>query len=141
MKRRVYQCIGITPWAHRNTMGVHLIELISGVTLWGMDPSIPFMNKNGASCNSIQAFHKKFICFLLDFFGHSVGLLVLDKLKCALRGRPAVNGESICPFYPSEESRDPAFKGAGHNAGDTGSVSLPVHHLHDGIVLCRGEAL
>ncbi len=47
---------------------VHLIELIPGVTLWGMNPSIPFMNKNGASCNSIQAFHKKFICFLSDFF-------------------------------------------------------------------------
>lgn len=47
---------------------VHLIELIPGVTLWGMNPSIPFMNKNGASCNSIQTFYKKFIRFLSDFF-------------------------------------------------------------------------
>lgn len=120
---------------------VHLIELIPGVTLWGMNPSIPFMNKNGASCNSIQTFYKKFIRFLSDFSRHSVSLLVLDKLKCALRGRPAVSGESICPVYLSEESREPTFKGGSHNTGDTRSVSLPVHHLHDGIVLSGGEAL
>ncbi len=82
---------------------------------------------------------------LFYFFGgggfcHSVNLLVLDKLECALRGRPAVSGESICPVYPSEESREPMFKDGSHNTGETGSVSLPVHHLHDGIVT-SGEAL
>ncbi len=126
---------------------VHLIELIPGVTLWGMNPSIPFMNKNGASCNSIQAFHKNSSDLFIFFLGgggggvcHSVNLLVLDKLEGALRGRPAVSGESICPVYPSEESREPMFKDGSHNTGETGSVSLPVHHLHDGIVT-SGEAL
>ncbi len=46
----------------------------------------------------------------------------------------------ICPVYPSEESREPMFKDGSHNTGETGSVSLPVHHLHDGIVT-SGEAL
>jgi len=77
--------------------------------------------------------------FFQIFARHSVSLLVLDKLKCALRGRPEVSGESICPVYLSEESRESTFKDGSHNTGDTRSVSLPVHHLHDGIVLIGGE--
>ena len=52
------------------------------------------MNKYCATCNSIQPFDKKFI-HCLGNSNSSVHLLLLDKLKCALGGRPAVNTENL----------------------------------------------
>lgn len=52
------------------------------------------MNKYCATCNSIQPFDKKFI-HCLGNSNSSVHLLLLDKLMCALGGRPAVNTENL----------------------------------------------
>lgn len=52
------------------------------------------MNTYCATYNSIQPFDKKFI-HCLENSNSSVHLLLLDKLKCALGGRPAVNTENL----------------------------------------------
>lgn len=52
------------------------------------------MNKYCGTRNSIQQLDKKFI-HCLGISNSSVHLLLLDKLKCALGGRPAVNTENL----------------------------------------------
>lgn len=88
------------------------------------------MNKNGASCNSIQAFHKKFIS---SFFSsrkkilcHSSATFIVRQIEVRTRRGAAVSRESIWPFHPATERGDWAFKGGNHNASDTGSPSLPL---------------
>lgn len=140
---------------HRGTQyqAVHLTELIPEVTFQPESPPIPFMNKNSASCDSIQAFYKKFIHSLeISTILHPpsqpqanptqptvlpppLPLSLLDKLKCAPGGWLVVNRESIYPFHPVLERTARAFKDSRQQCEWHQVILLACSHLADRIVL------